>query len=137
MPKTHFELQYMMDLYSRYRIDPFSPEIKNKVIQKLNFDNRKFKNHKKHKCDLCYSEFFHRPQLYKHIWKHHDKDNIGQTNPFVWLQDQDIFPKSLTPPSPDHYPCPLGCPTHLYVKKPRTLHLHLILFHSHQHLASW
>ena len=68
---------------------------------------------------MCYAHFARKDLLYKHIWKFHDKDNLGKINPYDWLTDQ----------------CILGCG--FSSNKPSRRHMHLIIFHSHDQLADW
>ena len=73
------------------------------------------------KCDLCFTRFNNRTILSKHIWKFHDRENIGKVDPYTeWL-------------SLDY--CICGCS--YSAENNEEMHMHLLLFHSHDELADW
>ena len=73
-----------------YKINPKSPEIRNKVISKIIMKENCEKN-PFYKCEMCYTLLPRKENLYKHIWKYHDNENLGKQNPYVWLSDNCVI----------------------------------------------
>ena len=117
VPKTHYDIVRLMELFEMFKKNPMGSEMKNKVINNLILKNDTSVN--RVKCEMCYSHFLRREQLYKHIWKFHDKDNLGKINPYTWFTDD----------------CIMGCGFNS--KTPSRRHMHLVIFHSHDQLSDW